>query len=124
MVPSLKCLFYLTISCLLQLVGLLLSVPTTIYVLNVESMYLYEYDCQLKTSMKVNVTLYFQIVTCLTLVFHCMGFLLALVNCVLAYQGLSNLNNRIDRRSQLKTCEFPMKLSDELFEKEAHWFRG
>lgn len=125
MVPSLKSLFYLTLSSFLQFLGLIIGLVTVIQVLNVEKMYLYEYDYLVNSSVKVDITLYIQIITCITLFFHAMGFLLALVNCMLAYRGLSNLNNRIDRRSQIKhQTEFSTTLPEAMFKKEANFFRG
>ena len=94
-------------------------------VLNVETMYLYEYDSQLDTSLRVDVTVYIQVVACVTLFFHCMGFILALANCVIAYNGLYCLTNRVDRRNQHQNDPvFLQKMPHDLFQKEAKLLRG
>lgn len=125
MIPSLKSLLYLTISTILQLLGLIIAIPTTIMVLNTESMYLYEYDNQLATSLRVDVTIYIHIVTCITLLFHCMGFILAFTNCAFAYNGLSRLTNRVGRRSQNHLDQiFMQTLPDSVLQKEIQCVRG
>lgn len=88
-------------------------------------MYLYEYDYQLNSTVEVNVTLYIQIISAIALVFHCMGFLLATSNCVVAYRGLSYLNNRIDRRTQNQTAsDFFKEIPESLFKQEISSFKG
>ncbi|CAH6723420.1 hypothetical protein CLIB1444_15S00892 [[Candida] jaroonii] len=113
-IPTLKSVTYLGVSCLLQLMGLGISIPTFIRVLNTENMYSYEYNSTTNTSVKVNITTYIQVVTFISLFFHSLGFINSLINCIITYRGLCYLTNGIDRRNKHIDLEFTDQFPTEI----------
>lgn len=115
-VPTLKSVSYLALSSCLQLIGLIISIPTLIMVLNTEDMYLYEYNSTINTSVKVDITTYIQVVTFISVFFHSLGFINSLINVVITYRGLSYLTNRLDRRNQFKDLTFMTETPQDMAE--------
>lgn len=105
------------ISSSLQFIGLLLSILSSVLALNLNNMYLYDYDSNTGKSLKNDVTIYIQVITCSSLAVNATGFFFSLINSLLASQSLRNLNNKITRKSQSKNetfNEFPRSLSKEV----------
>lgn len=100
-----------------------MCIPATVAVLNAENMLLYSYDSDLHISVKTDVTTYIQVVTCLSLLSHCIGVLLAFFNCLLAYLGLLKLANRCDKR-RLNSFELLAELPEQLFKEEYKPYKG
>lgn len=67
-------------SCILELIGLLLNITSVVISLNVDNMYMFEYDGNIREDRKVNVTIYLQISYLLALIFSTISFFLCVVN--------------------------------------------
>ncbi|CAH2350410.1 hypothetical protein CLIB1423_01S09450 [[Candida] railenensis] len=110
-----------TVCCLitwsiLEFIGLLLTLTSTILCLNVDKMYQYEVNGSGKKE-RVEITLYVQVLCCLALVSNCFSFLFSLVNALCGYKSLSYLVNSIDRRLLHNKAESEVlvqKLSSEM----------
>lgn len=93
------------ISMILQFLGLALSLAGVIICLNVDAMFLYDYDGYQRKEVKVEVTTYIQVLACISLFLHCLGCFLTLVNTMLIYRALDHLENSIDRRMKAKNAQ-------------------
>ncbi|KAK6458257.1 uncharacterized protein RJT20DRAFT_133696 [Scheffersomyces xylosifermentans] len=112
-IPTITAMRALLFSLCLEFGELALSVASGILCLNAPIMYSYEYDNATKSTKKIDVTTYIQVVTTCSMAINTVAFFNVLLLVVMISRALRNLINFIDRRS-LNSQERLVKMESEL----------
>lgn len=83
----------------MQLLGVIFSFASTISCLNVNEMFLYDYDSTVGSTVKTEVTTYIQVMACVSLSVNTLGLFLSIINTIFASNSLKNLNNKLSRHT-------------------------